>query len=92
MKLKRHQKPRVFLLADVPYDIVFDIMGMLQSYAKHKKRIIVAIASKNPVEIRIQEKVRASVTKVLKIDQEADMTKVVEEFTGAKLNQMESDV
>jgi hypothetical protein len=82
---KRHKKPRVFLLVDCPEDIFKDLLGLMNAYAKQKKRIILCMGSEDPVPVELQAKLRKSTKKVLQIDGDGDMLKALEDLSGVKL-------
>ena len=83
----RHRKARCFLIYDVPVDVLPEVVALNQIYCQETKRIVLCAASKDPIPLKMQQKMRDSVHKVLASPEAdtADIISAFEKFIGEKL-------
>lgn len=91
---KAHKKPRCFVVFNVPVDIYPEFVTIIQSYAQHKKKLILSAISKDPIEIKVQKKMRSVINNVLKSKEcsDDDVIHAIEKFTGQTLEDEEDKI
>lgn len=83
---KKHKKPRCFVIFNVPVDLYPEFVTIIQSYAQHKKRLVLSAISKDPIQINVQKRMSKSIKNVLNSKEcgDDDIMKAIEDFTGQK--------
>lgn len=88
---KCHKKGRVYLIFDTPVDVFPHVVALVQCFCQHEKRIMLSAVSKEPINIKTQERMRDAIHKVL-TSPDADLNDILnayEEFAGMKIPRKE---